>query len=133
MSDPPPTSPQHSQHTARQLERSRREMQSPDGRRTPVAPPLPDPRYPDLPAHLQAQLAALPPLPVPTVRQRGRGRRVDTQHHTAAPPLPNQHYDNLPANLAAQYAALPPFPVPHRRQSHHSHSTAVPPSVSFDH
>jgi hypothetical protein len=77
----------HSQHTARQLEHSRRVMRSPDGRRTPVPPPPPPNnsvqpanQYQFLPAHLAAQLAALPPLPAPPLR------RSCHSHGTAAAP-----------------------------------------------
>jgi hypothetical protein len=73
----PPTSPQRSQHEARQLERSRRVLHSPESRRTP-APPLPSiqppmlngQQYPNLSPALAAQVAALIPYPAPPRRYR---------------------------------------------------------------
>ena len=68
----PPTSPQLSQHAARELERSSRALGSPQNRRFPAtatAAAVPSTfngqPFQHLPAHLAAQLAALPPLSVP--------------------------------------------------------------------
>jgi hypothetical protein len=77
----PPKSPQRSQQAARQLERNSRTLGSPENCRTPAAPPVPSLRpptlngqeYHHLPANLAAQLAALPPLPVPIRSHRHRG------------------------------------------------------------
>jgi hypothetical protein len=70
----PPTSPQRSQHAARQHERDSRIMGSPENRRTPAAsnrpPTLNGREYHNLPAHIAAQLAALPSFPVPQRRSR---------------------------------------------------------------
>jgi hypothetical protein len=78
----PSTSLQHTLHVARQLERSRRDAHTPDHRRTPFPHPLPggnpwqpptsDGQFGHLPAHLAAQLAALPPLPPPAHQRRSR-------------------------------------------------------------
>jgi hypothetical protein len=127
MSDSPPPSPQRSQHAAHQLERSRREMHSPEGRRTPTAPPLSDQQYHQLRADLAARFAALPPLSEPSTRRRGRSRHVDGQQTPVAPPLPNQPQHLSSAELAARLAALPPHPLPHRLRR-----SAAPPSVSCD-
>lgn len=74
----PPTSPQRSQHTARQLERNRRVMGSPENRRTPAVPTLPPiqpptlngRQYAHLNADLAARVAALTPLPILSRRAR---------------------------------------------------------------
>jgi hypothetical protein len=69
----PPTSPQLSQHAARELERSSRALGSPQNRRFPAtatAAAVPSTfngqPFQHLPAHLAAQLAAHPPLSVPS-------------------------------------------------------------------
>ena len=68
----PPTSPQLSQHAARELERSSHALGSPQNRRFPAtatAAAVPSTfngqPFQQLPANLAAQLAALPPLSVP--------------------------------------------------------------------
>ena len=79
----PPTSPQRSQHAARQVERDSRLMGSPENRRTPTASRLPPMRvvtfnghqYNHLPADLADQLAGIPSHPTPH------------RHTTAAAPL----------------------------------------------
>jgi hypothetical protein len=86
----PSTSSHHSQHAARQLEHSRRQVHSPDRWRTPTPHPLPagnamqpptsNGQYTHLPAHLAAQLAALPPLPPPP-------RHYQCSHAPPAAPL----------------------------------------------
>ena len=101
-------------------------MLSPDRRRTPVPPSLPSVQppasnaqvYQHLPAHLAAQLAALPPLPpLPPV----------------APPASNaQEFLHLPAQLAAQLAALPPLSAPQRRYRRSvTPAVAAPVRVNF--
>jgi hypothetical protein len=85
MPSTPPTSPQRHQEAARNAERSARLMASPEQCRTPAGPSAasisanPPPSvaqastrgpYPNLPPHLAAQLAALPPLP--SAPRRGR-------------------------------------------------------------
>jgi hypothetical protein len=73
----PPTSPQLSQHAARELERSSRALGSPQNRRFPatasssaVPSTFNGQPFQHLPANLAAQLAALPPLSVPPQRSR---------------------------------------------------------------
>ena len=112
MAETPPTSPQRSQHAARQLERSTRAMHSPEGRRTPnpAAPslssmqpstsngqmgPPPPPLPPPAPALLQftapltpSQFAAPPPA-----RPHPRSR--------ARPPPQLNHVGPVPVSLNA--------------------------------
>jgi hypothetical protein len=107
-------------------------MQSPDGQRTPVTAPLPEQQYPNLPADLVAQYAALTPFPEPSTCWCGQRRHVDGQQTPVAPPLPNQPQHLSSAELAAQWAALLPHPEPLGRQSHRFHASAAPPSVSCD-
>jgi hypothetical protein len=87
----PLTSPQRHQHAGRHQERLERVVGSPEQRRVPAPPPLtfsisapmPGPSVPvagpsvyrHLPAHLAAQLAALPPLPQPSRRSVSASNR----------------------------------------------------------
>jgi hypothetical protein len=85
------TSLQHTLHVARQLERSRRDAHTPDHHRfpfphplhagNPLPPPTSDGQFGHLPAHLAAQLAALPPLPPPAHQRHSR--------RPHAPPAPS--------------------------------------------
>jgi hypothetical protein len=74
----PPTSPQHSQHATRQHEHNSRIMSSPENCRTPAAPTtLNGQEYHNLPAHLAAQVAALPSFPAPQRRScRSHGTAI---------------------------------------------------------
>jgi hypothetical protein len=108
----PPTSPQLAQQAARHEEHNLRIMGSPEQRRTPAIPSAPGPSalatfggqtYHHLPAHLAAQLAALPLMPARSLRQ--------STSLTGPPQILTS------AQLAAAHASLPSlYPQPNIRQ-----------------
>ena len=135
----PPTSPQRSQHAARQVERDSRLMGSPENRRTPAAPtpaPLPSMRpatfngrqYSHLPAHLADQLAALLPLPTPQRCPHGSAAAapvvsslliikvfvlIITALQAPAPPFTPIHpTDHIPVQVPGSSAAAASSSVP---------------------
>jgi hypothetical protein len=167
----PPSTPERVRAAAQQYERDQRVMDSPEQRRIPHPPPPfpmvppmvppPIPQFSHLPANLQQQLAALPPLnPVRGGRGRGRGRGrgapvvpASAPAFALAPafelapapapvpvPIPapvpapsTTHYQHLPPHLAQQLATLPSLPqLPQRGRVRRSNNRNTPAPLLFE-
>ena len=116
MAETPPNTPQRARAAARQNERTNRNMDTPQHRRTPgPAPPI---------APLQFDIPIPPAPPVPA--------NAPIPDDPFAP-APVQQYQHLPQHLAQQLLNLPPLaPAPGRGRVHgqgQGHLVAV--SVNF--
>src|SRR5277367_767444 len=116
MAETPPNTPQRARAAARQNERSNRNMDTPQHRRTPQNPGPP----PIAPLQFDIPIPPVPPVPA---------NAVIPDDPFAPAPAPVQQYQHLPQHLAQQLLNLPPLaPAPGRgrgRGHGHGHLAAV--------